>query len=1096
METARRLVLDAEPDAVPRARRFACNTLEMAGLLDSCVDVELVVSELVTNALLHAGMPVTLAVLVDSAAVRVEVRDGSRSLPVRPHVNDEAMTGRGLALVGAVTHQWGVDAVVDGKVVWAEIIPGGVPSYTFTGGGGDGDGDVDIDALLAAWGDDDTAGEPVHTVRLGDVPTDLLLAAKAHVDNLVREFTLASSGAASGTSSAVAQPLARLIDVVMHRFAEPRQQIKRQAIEAANRGDERTVLTLPLTEKSIEGAREYLAALDEADSYARAARLLTVETPPQHRIFRRWYVESLIEQLTAQVNGAEPPRQPTFEDRLLAELGELSAAKRVADRAARLQGVTATLARATTVEHVAEVVLQEGITVLGAANGSVITVEADASMSLAGAIGYGAGHVTTLAELPADVSLPVRSVAATGQAAWIESPQERDEQFPALAGYDGAAALCVVPLLIAEQPVGVLRFGFATSRLFDADERRFVEALAAQAAQALVRSALYGAEREARRAAEDIADRLGRLQAATAAFGAATSLAEIADILVNHAADALDAEYASLWLLRDDALHVVGSRGLDAATELRWSTMPLSARTPLSESVRIDDVIVLRPEEDLTLRFPDVAAEPRPAEPRVFVCVPLTVAGSRVGGISLSFPVQYDLRDRSSLRFLRTLADACGQAIARTRAQEEARVASERLAFLADASAVLSSSLDYRATLATIADLVVPRVADWCSIQVLENGSFSTVAVAHVDPAKVSAALEFQRRYPTDPNATTGVPQVVRTGRSEIVPEITDEVMAGAAAELDPGQLEFLQELGLSSVLTVPLTGRSGTFGALSLIYAESGRHYDAGDLSFIEDLARRCATAVENAEAYSTQSGQLLRVSRVAEVTQHAILPPVPPRLGPVRLATRYVSATREALIGGDLYEVAEHDGRIRLIVGDVRGKGVDAVRLATVVLGEFRSASARFADVATMAAHMDERLSSYFGDEDFVTALIAEITPDGTCDLVSCGHPEAFLADGDTLALLPAPPSLPLGLGGGLAPRPLRVQLRPGARLLMFTDGLVEARTVDGGFVDAAAIVAPIGTAPFDDVLDAILERLQVAARAGVADDLALLLAEYTPE
>jgi GAF domain-containing protein len=791
----------------------------------------------------------------------------------------------------------------------------------------------------------------------------------------------------------------------------------------------------------------------------------------------------------------DPGPVPTFEDRLLVELGELAAAKYVADRAARLQEVTAALAKATTVEHVADVVLAEGTVVLGASGGGLLTGSAAGDLRLVRSVGYDAAFLGMMLGEPVDLPLPSRAVVTTREAVWIESPQERDTLFARLGQLDPTAvAMCAVPLLLGDDLVGVLRFSFTSPRLFDADERRFIEALAAQAAQALVRASLYGAERAARFAAEDIAERLARLQVATAAFGAATSLTEIADLVVNHAADALGAEYASLWLLRDDVLHVVGSRGLDEETQRRWSTLSMSSRTPLGEAVRIDDVVVVHPEDDVARLYPDVAGEPRPEDPRVFVSVPLTVAGSRVGAISLSFPVQYDLRDRTSLRFLRTLADACGQAIVRTRAQEDVRIAGERLSFLADASAVLASSLDYRATLATIADLVVPRVADWCSIQVLEGNAFSTVAVAHVDPQKVSAAREFQRRYPTDPDATTGVSQVVRSGRSELVPEVTAAMMDAAAGVLDREQIEFVKRLGLSSIMTVPLTGRTGTFGALSLIYAESGRHYDEGDRAFIEDLARRCAVAVENAEAYSTQSSQLLRVSRVAEVTQHAILPPVPPRIGPVRLATRYVSATREALIGGDLYEVAEHEGTVRLIVGDVRGKGVDAVRLATVVLGEFRSSAARFDDVATMAAHMDQRLRSYFGDEDFVTALLAEIAPDGSCDIVSCGHPRPYLALGDELSLIEAPPGLPLGLGA--TPVAHRVRLAPGSRILMHTDGLVEARTQDGGFVDADSIVAPLGRAPFEDVLDAILERLQVAARAGVADDLALLLAEYAPE
>ena len=1083
---AKTLVLDGEPDAVPRARRHA--TLAVRGsTADSAEgDVELVVSELVTNALLHAGPPVLLGVHVDGATVRVDVRDNSRRLPVRPLPSDTGMTGRGLSLVSALTRQWGVEAADEGKVVWAELSAEDALSDATDEGL-----DVDVDALLAAWADDRTDAETLYTVRLGDVPTDLLISAKAHVDNLVREFTLAARGAVSGASAAVPQPLVRLIEAVVLGFSDARQSIKRQAIEAANRGDERTTIVLTLGVQSIAAAQEYLAALDEADNYARAARVLTLETPPQHRVFRHWYVESLISQLRALVAGDEPPAVQSFEARLLAELGELAAAKHVADRVARLQGVTAALARVTSVTSVAEVVIGDGLTALAASGGVLVTPAAPNGVSVTGARGYSSSYLDALSN--ASESAPAVAALRSGVSVWLESPQERAAQFPDSG--TTAAALCAVPLLLGDQVVGALQFTFDTPRLFDADERRFVESLAAQTSQALVRAALYGAEREARHAAEAMADRLARLQEATAAFGAATSVDAIAEILVTHAADALGARASSLWLIEGEVLRAVRVRGLDADIAARWQTIPLAAQTPLSVAVRAGTSVVLRPGEDIARTYPDLAGESDgPAWRDTYVNMPLAVAGEMLGGISLSFDadVAEEMEARAGLRFLSTLADACAQAITRSRAQEQARIASERLSFLADASSVLSASLDYRATLTNIADLVVPRIADWCSIQVVEDGAFSTVAVAHIDAEKVSAALEFQQRYPVDPDAPTGAPNVVRTGQSELIPVITDQMIA--AAGLEPDRAEFLSWLGLKSAMTVPLTGRTGTFGVLSLVCAESGRHYAADDVAFVEDLARRCAIAVENAEMYSEQSGQLLRVSRVAEVTQHAILPPVPARIGPVRLATRYVSATREALIGGDLYEVAERDGVLRLIVGDVRGKGVDAVRLATVVLGEFRSAAARFDDVAAMATHMDERLTSYIGDEDFVTALLAEIAPDGTCAVVSCGHPGPYVSTDGELSVLQVPTSLPLGLGS--RPVPVMTTLLPGMRVLLYTDGLIEARTADGGFVAADEVVGPLGTAPFDDVLDAVLERLDAAGGHGVADDLALLLAEYAPD
>lgn len=308
---------ESDAEAVPSARAFTRATLDEWGTVDVLDDVVLVVSELVTNGLLHAGPPLELRLRRNARTVRVEVHDTSVVAPVRPLAGTDSMTGRGIALVDALSRRWGFDRLPDGKRVWSEV---GLSTAEEPPG-------ADIEALLAAWGDaEDLAGTV--TVELGDVPTDLLLAAKGHVDNLVREFTLAATGEAAGTTAAVPEDLARLINTVVHRFSEARQSIKRQALAAAGRGQPRVTLTLTLTPAAIEAGRDYLDALDQADAYARDARLLTLETPAQHRVFRNWYVEALIDQVREVAPGQERPAPSTFEQRLLSEFGRLSAVQR------------------------------------------------------------------------------------------------------------------------------------------------------------------------------------------------------------------------------------------------------------------------------------------------------------------------------------------------------------------------------------------------------------------------------------------------------------------------------------------------------------------------------------------------------------------------------------------------------------------------------------------------------------------------------------------------------------------------------------------------------------------------------------------------
>ncbi|HEX6702599.1 MAG TPA: PAS domain S-box protein [Gaiellaceae bacterium] len=175
---------------------------------------------------------------------------------------------------------------------------------------------------------------------------------------------------------------------------------------------------------------------------------------------------------------------------------------------------------------------------------------------------------------------------------------------------------------------------------------------------------------------------------------------------------------------------------------------------------------------------------------------------------------------------------------------DDRKRAEDAQTLLVEASAVLGSSLDYRRTLPEVAHLAVPRIADWCAVDMLEeDGSLRQLAVVHDDPEKVKFVLELQERYPLD------VARVVRTGRPELVRESTDMTLGAEAHE--ELQLDLIRELGIRSWMCVPLTARGRTLGAITFVAAESGRRYEERDLRLAEDLARRAATAVDNAQLY-----------------------------------------------------------------------------------------------------------------------------------------------------------------------------------------------------------------------------------------------------
>jgi sigma-B regulation protein RsbU (phosphoserine phosphatase) len=201
-------------------------------------------------------------------------------------------------------------------------------------------------------------------------------------------------------------------------------------------------------------------------------------------------------------------------------------------------------------------------------------------------------------------------------------------------------------------------------------------------------------------------------------------------------------------------------------------------------------------------------------------------------------------------------------------------------------------------------------------------------------------------------------------------------------------------------------------------------------------------------------------------------------------------VSAAADALIGGDLYEVLPLPGRARLLIADVRGKGLDAVRITTVVLGEFRATASDIDDLADVAAQLDRRLRRHLSDDDFVTAVIADVADDGTYTIANCGHPAPLLIGADIVEIA-TEPTVPLGLGS--APHVTTGRLAGGERLLLYTDGLIETRTPDGGFVELAPIVPALRAAALGQALDGLLTELRAASGHALADDLALLLAEY---
>lgn len=544
--------------------------------------------------------------------------------------------------------------------------------------------------------------------------------------------------------------------------------------------------------------------------------------------------------------------------------------------------------------------------------------------------------------------------------------------------------------------------------------------------------------------ARDITDRhrtlalSSRLQALTAALSKEITRGRALEVLLEQTVPALGADAGAVGLLNAAGtdIDLVGSKGHRTVALEDWQSFPVDAELPMSVAIRTGEGVWTTSSDELGERFPALAGQgTRFASLAV---VPLAVESVPFGAISLSFKRQqvFDVQERA---FLSAAAQQAAHTLERARLYEAQRQTAERLSFLADASALLAATLDPDDALRKLADLAVPRLADWCGIELVgEGGELRNVAVAHVDPNRIKLAEEFRARYPIDPDSDTGVPNVIRTGRSELITEISDEMLVEAA--VDSEHLRMIRELGLVSVMIVPLQARGRAIGSVSLVAAESGMKFDERDLELAEDLARRAALAIDNSMLFK-------REHEAAVILQRSLLPQSLPELEGIALAVRYEPAAPGLEVGGDWYEVvARDDGAVALTIGDVAGRGVRAAS----IMGRIRPALRAVVAEGHPPDEAMRRLDALIKESEqpeMATVFHLEYDPEAeTGEYVRAGHPPALLRrpDGEVVDL-DGRGTAPLGILDQFEFRQHSVEIPLGSLILLYTDGLIERRGDD---------------------------------------------------
>jgi GAF domain-containing protein len=566
--------------------------------------------------------------------------------------------------------------------------------------------------------------------------------------------------------------------------------------------------------------------------------------------------------------------------------------------------------------------------------------------------------------------------------------------------------------------------------------------------------------------------RLQQIARVSAELGAAESMQAVIDAAVTHAATAIGASVSTLMLTEGDQLHLLAGTGLRPGVAEEWSRFGLDDENPASVAARTGRPVVLGNPDQVEREYP-VLRGYMPAG-RSLVCLPLDSVPPSVGVIGLTFEAGW-LPGPTEMHFLTTYADACGQAVRRLQASAQAELRARHLTFLARVSEELASSLDYRETLRNVAALAVPELADWCAVQVVQDGALTTLAVAHSDPAKVRWAEELQKKYPPDIDAPTGAAAVIRTGVGEVHPYISDEMLVAGAR--DEEHLALSRELDLRSAVIVPLSAGGRSFGALTLLRTGAAPPYDEGDLLFAEDVGRRAGIAVENARLYE-------QTQDVALQLQHALLPDAVPRLPGWDLAAHYAPGGRGG-VGGDFYDaVALPNDMVAVVIGDVMGHGVSAA----AAMAQMRAAVRAFISLDPAPAKLAANLDTMFARLEItqlVTLVYGIADPNsGQFCFVNAGHyPPLLISPDGRPRMVHSTPRLPFGAGGDERSETV-IDFQAAHVLLLYTDGLVEHRgeIVDVG-MDRLVRAAPrLSSGPLTARLAALTNEL---VGADTADD-----------
>jgi PAS domain S-box-containing protein len=429
----------------------------------------------------------------------------------------------------------------------------------------------------------------------------------------------------------------------------------------------------------------------------------------------------------------------------------------------------------------------------------------------------------------------------------------------------------------------------------------------------------------------------------------------------------------------------------------------------------------------------------------------------------------------------------------RRRVEVERERMLRRSALMAEASELFDQTLDETATLERVARLCVRELADTCVVVLgTAPGAIRRVAAAAHDPRVERTLLELQLRYPVDEGPVPPIAEALRSGRSQLLDPISDEMIV--AGTVDDHHRELIRGLGATSALMVPLRARGAVRGVLALGFATLPGQDRDELVALFEDLGRRAALALDTARLYEERSA-------VARTLQRSLLPPALPDVPGLELAARYLAAGEDTEVGGDFYDCfPTGPGEWAAVIGDVCGKGAEAAAVTALARHTIRAAVVHDPQPAAVLRELNAAILRHGTDFRFCTVLYVRLVPqrDGVeACIATGGHPLPVLLRASGEAGTAGRPGTLLGVVPEPAISETSIRLRAGDALVLFTDGVTEASPLDDA-LGPERLAEFLGTCAGKNagrIAAGIEGKVLELQRGHPRDDVAVLVVRVTP-